>query len=70
MKKLLRSSVARYIILGLLAVVIGLNVFSLNATRLAGDAVPMPFGFGGSVVLSGSMEPALSVGDLLIVRAQ
>lgn len=70
MKKFLKSPVARYIILGLLAVVIGVNVFTLNATRLAGDAVPMPFGYGGSVVLSGSMEPALSVGDLLIVRAQ
>ena len=28
----------------------------------------MPFGVGASVVLSGSMEPTLSVGDLLIVR--
>ena len=31
-------------------------------------ALPMPFGYGGAVVLSGSMEPALSVDDLVIVR--
>lgn len=70
MKKFLESPIVRYLILGILAVIIGMNVFMLNATRLAGDAVPMPFGYGASVVLSGSMEPTLSVGDLLIVRKQ
>lgn len=70
MKKTLKSSVIRYLILGILAAAIGVNVFVLNANHLAGDAVPMPFGYGMSVVLSGSMEPTLSVGDLLVVRAQ
>ena len=32
--------------------------------------MPMPFGFGMTVVLSGSMEPELSVDDLLIVAAK
>ena len=67
MKKFFKSRIVRYVILGVLAVVIGVNVFSLNAAHLTGNAVPMPFGIGASVVLSGSMEPALSVGDLLIV---
>lgn len=70
MKNLIKRPVARYLILGILAVFIGINVFQLNATHLTGNAVPMPFGFGASVVLSGSMEPTLSVGDLLIVRQQ
>ena len=70
MKKLLKTPAIRYLILVFLAAAIGFNVFSLNASRLAGDALPMPFGYGASVVLSGSMEPALSVGDLLIVRQQ
>ena len=70
MKKMLKSPVIRYCILGLLAVLIGVNVFSLNASHLSGNALPMPFGYGASVVLSGSMEPTLSVGDLLIVREQ
>lgn len=70
MKKLSESPVARYLILGMLALVAGVNIFALSASRLAGNAVPMPFGVGASVVLSGSMEPALSVGDLLILREQ
>lgn len=70
MKKFLKSPITRYLVLCVLAVVIGVNVFALNAAHLTGNAVPMPFGVGVSVVLSGSMEPALSVGDLLIVREQ
>lgn len=70
MKKFLNSNIARYLVLGVLAAIIGMSVFSLNANRLAGNQVPMPFGIGASVVLSGSMEPTLSVGDLLIVKEQ
>lgn len=68
-KKLLKSSL-RIALLVLVALVIGTNVYSLNASRLAGNALPMPFGIGSAVVLSGSMEPEISVGDLLIVAEQ
>ena len=54
----------------MLAAVAGVNVFALNAAHLAGNQVPMPFGVGASVVLSGSMEPALSVGDLLLLKQE
>lgn len=66
----MKIPIVRYLVLCLLAVVIGVNVFALNAAHLTGNALPMPFGIGVSVVLSGSMEPALSIGDLLIVRQQ
>lgn len=46
---------------------IGISVYEINAIRLNGNSLPMPLGFGMTVVLSGSMEPELSVGDLLIV---
>ena len=49
---------------------IGLKLYSWNAENLVGNAMPMPFGYGISVVLSGSMEPELSANDLVIVRAQ
>lgn len=68
--KINRKTLARYVALGVLAVLIGSGVYSLNASRLTGDQMPMPFGYGASVVLSGSMEPTLSVGDLLIVRQE
>lgn len=63
-----KKTLLRYVAIGVLAVLIGTGVYSLNASRLIGDQMPMPFGYGASVVLSGSMEPALSVGDLLIVK--
>ena len=61
------KAIVRIILIVLVALVIGLNVYSINASRLAGDVVPMPFGVGAAVVLSGSMEPELSIGDFLIV---
>ena len=54
----------------LISLLIGWNLYSMNASRLLGNAVPMPFGVGAAVVLSGSMEPALSAGDLLIIAKQ
>ena len=51
----------------IVALIIGVNVYSLNASHLTGNSVPMPFGVGAAVVLSGSMEPELSVGDFLLI---
>ena len=62
--------VLRYVLLSALALIIGMNLYSFNATTLAGNAMPMPFGIGGAVVLSGSMEPTLSVNDFVLVKAE
>ena len=64
------KSIIRIVILVVVAALIGLSIYSINASRLSGDALPMPLGFGLSVVLSGSMEPALSVGDMIVVVPQ
>lgn len=61
------KSALRFVLLLLAGALVGLGIYSWNARSLTGDAVPMPFGYGVSVVLSGSMEPTLSVGDLLVV---
>lgn len=66
-RKKVIQSVIRIALLVLVALIVGVNVYTINASRLAGNVVPMPFGVGAAVVLSGSMEPELSVGDLLIV---
>lgn len=60
-------AVLRAVLIVLISLVVGLNVYQWNASRLVGNALPMPFGFGVAIVLSGSMEPALSVNDLVIV---
>ena len=62
--------VLRYLILAILGIVLGLNLYWFNAANLTGNQVPMPFGYGASVVLSGSMEPTLSVGDLILIREE
>ena len=49
---------------------VGLAVFSFNASHIGGNQLPMPFGYGASVVLSGSMEPTLAVNDLVFVKAE
>ena len=48
--------------------VLGVNVYLANAHSLVGNQLPTPFGYGAAVVLSGSMEPELSVGDLIVVK--
>ena len=61
------KTIVRIISLILIALIFGVSIYTVNAARIAGNAVPMPFGVGAAVVLSGSMEPELSVGDLLIL---
>lgn len=69
MNKTLKN-VIRIVILVLISALIGFSVYSINAIRLNGDALPMPLGFGVSVVLTGSMEPVLSAGDMIAVVPQ
>ena len=66
MKRKIKAG-ARMLLLIVAALVMGFGVYSINAERLAGNTLPMPFGFGCAVVLSGSMEPELSVWDLILV---
>lgn len=49
---------------------VGVGVFSWNANGLVGNQLPMPFGFGMSVVMSSSMEPVLKINDFVIVAEQ
>ncbi|WP_165170538.1 signal peptidase I [Adlercreutzia sp. ZJ242] len=61
---------ARCVMLAVVGLVLGLGIYRFVAVVLAGDALPMPFGFGVATVMSGSMSPALEVDDLVIVQAQ
>lgn len=62
------SALIRRLALAILGILLGLNVYFASARNLAGNRLPMPFGFGVAVVLSGSMEPELSVNDIIFVR--
>lgn len=63
-----RKNWLRRLVLAFLGLLMGLQVYFFNAGRLMGDQLPMPFGYGAAVVLSGSMEPVYSPGDLLVVK--
>lgn len=60
----------RRAILVVLGLILGIGIYGANAIGIAGNNLPMPFGYGLADVLSGSMEPTLSKGDLLIVHKQ
>lgn len=69
MKHKLLKTALRVIPLVVISLAVGIRLYIWNAKTLVGNAMPMPFGWGASVVLSGSMEPELSVDDLVIVRS-
>ncbi len=68
-KKPKKSNIVRIVLLAVAALILGVSVYDLNAKSLTGNQMPMPFGIGCSVVLTGSMEDRLSVNDLIIVKA-
>ena len=68
--KKLKQMILRVILFALISLIIGFKFYMWNAKNLVGNAMPMPFGMGVSVVLSGSMEPELSVNDLVLVKSQ
>ena len=59
--------IVRWIVLIVCGAILGFNIYNINAKRLMRNQLPMPFGYGMATVLSGSMEPEFSKGDLLIV---
>lgn len=61
------KAVARFIVLVICGTILGVNVYLMNARNLVGNQLPMPFGYGAAVILSGSMEPEFSKGDLIVV---
>jgi len=66
--KTTKLSIIKTIFIIIISLIIGLNIYSWNTSKLLGDAMPMPSGYGSAIVLSGSMEPELSIDDLIIVK--
>lgn len=60
--------ILRRLFLVVIGLILGVHVYLANARNIVGNQMPMPFGIGSAVVLSGSMEPVLSRGDLIFVQ--
>ena len=63
-----KQNVGRIISLVVLGIVLGVTIYFFIATAIGGNQLPMPFGYGVGVVSSGSMEPKLSIDDLVFVK--
>ena len=62
--------ILRTLLIIFVSLVVGFNLYTWNAQSLMGNTLPMPFGYGAAVVLTGSMEPAISVNDVILVAEQ
>lgn len=67
MKSQKAKAIIRTAVMVVISLVIGFGVYNWNAKNISGNAMPMPFGVGVGVVLSGSMEPDISIDDVIIV---
>ena len=61
------KTILRTLLIIFVSLVVGFNLYTWNAQSLMGNALPMPFGYGAAVVLTGSMEPTISANDLILV---
>ena len=54
----------------LLALLLIANLYTIAVRSITGKPQPAVFGWSWAVVISGSMEPEISVNDLIVVREQ
>ena len=64
------KSILRTALLVIVGLILGVNVYLWNARSLMGNSLPMPFGYGAAIVLTGSMEPTIMADDLILVAEQ
>ena len=67
-KKIVIKKIFRIVVIAVCGAILGFNIYNANASSLVGNKLPMPFGYGAAVVLSGSMEPEMSKGYLIFVK--
>ncbi len=63
-----KKQILQLIAILLAILLLGFLSFSLIVAMRSNDRLAMPFGFGMAIVLSGSMEPELSVDDLVLIK--
>ncbi len=69
MKQFLKKILSWNLLFAVLAgLFLGLTVYRLNVKIVARNELPMPFGVGVATVLTGSMEPTISAGDMIFVK--
>lgn len=64
------KKMGRYLFILLLSLLILLNGIVIVQSTLNRQEFPLLFGYGKAVVVTGSMEPVIKPGDMVIVREQ
>ena len=67
-KKVTILGIIKGIIIGILLVILMLNIYVMVQAKAKPNSVPSIFGYKPFIVLSGSMETEIYVGDLVIVK--
>ena len=62
-----KQLIFRLILFIIISAILGVGIYTVNAKTLMNDLMPMPLGVGVGVVISGSMEPELSIDDVIFV---
>lgn len=66
MKKIAKT--LKILFVALLSIILLVNIYIMIQTKVSKDKVPSIFGYKPFIVLSGSMETKISVGDLVFVK--
>jgi len=62
--------IVRFLVVTLLVLFILINAIFIIRGLTSGQEMPMVFGYGKAVVATGSMEPAIAPGDMIIFHEQ
>ena len=62
--------ICKFAFAALLIIILLLNLTTVYNTIVKKEQVSMVFGYGSAIILSGSMEPAISVDDVIIIAKQ
>ena len=63
-----KRGLGRIALIVLIGIVFGFGVYTWISSSVIGNQMPMPFGVGVGVVVTGSMEPELSINDVIVVK--
>jgi len=62
--------IVRYFIVTLLVLLILINAIFIIQSLVSGQEMPLAFGYGKAVVATGSMEPTIEPGDMIVFHEQ
>ena len=60
----------KFIFIGILAIILLLNFINIFKRVVSKEQLPLVFGYGSALIVTGSMEPAIMPGDMVVIHEQ